>query len=151
MCTPGARSRRLKLPEPKAPETFTKESANAGSPWFAAKTTICRRYGPPVSVLVVSALAIFAATTSARMRSACIAEPEVSIIPKRFIDLSLPWLLLVVCVNRVHHALIFLAHKSYACFESQLRFGEVQAFAVHRHIIAIRSRDQAIYQAHAHA
>jgi hypothetical protein len=36
-------------------------------------------------VRVVSAFAMLAATTSARMRSACIAPPEVSIIANRFI------------------------------------------------------------------
>ena len=38
----------------------------------------------PDAVRVVSALAMFAATTSARMRSACIAPPEVSMRPNRF-------------------------------------------------------------------
>jgi len=47
------------------------------------------------------ALAILAATTSARMRSACIALPDVSINPNRFIPLSvLPAFLAALLVRR---------------------------------------------------
>ncbi len=85
MCTPPAGcallERRAERPQPGSEvPAKTRSKSNRerpGSPPLAAKTTCCRWYGPPVAVRVVSALAILAATTSARMRSACMASPDV--------------------------------------------------------------------------
>ncbi len=82
-------------------------------------------------VRVVSALAMLAATTSARIRSACMALPEVSINPKRFIQFPFPGRLFAVGMDGVKNALILLLDERHAGFELQLRLGKIQALAVH--------------------
>src|SRR5258708_571464 len=78
------------VPASDGPDAFENDSANDESPPLAANTTCWRWYGPPAAVRVVSAFAMLADTISARMRSACMALPDVSISPKRFTDHSNP-------------------------------------------------------------
>src|SRR6266702_7370611 len=125
MCTPPAGSPRdeepssgkaagmgkdnCAVPAAAASESKNPEFPCAFAPWLAANTTCCRWYGAPEAVRVVSALAMLAATTSARIRSACRALPEISISPNRFIHSFPPRLL--VRVNGVHHSLVLLAQQ----------------------------------------
>ena len=48
-------------------------------------------------------------------------------------------------MNRVHHALVLLAKQGDTGFELQLRLGQVEAFAVHRDIVAVGARDQPVH------
>src|SRR5579863_4741708 len=164
MWTPPAGSRGLvaskggrlaRLPEiPDAPARDSRNPVLPGAELeLAANTTCCRRYGPPDWVRVVSALAILAATTSARTRSACMALPDVSINPKRFIPCA-PALSLIpallIRVDRIHHHLVLLPQHRHAGLEFQLCLGQVQALPVHRNIVTIRARNQALLEFQMH-
>src|SRR6266567_3409333 len=164
MCTPpegwavlealmkGGRAGSRFAPDGDVVDAFENDSANEASPPFAANTTCWRWYGPPVAVRVVSALAMLAATTSARTRSACIALPDVSINPKRFMSVpfAAPASLLAVGVNRVHHHLVLLPQQRDAGLELQLRLGQVEAFAVHRNVVAVGARNQSVLEPDMH-
>src|SRR5580658_7644071 len=104
---------------------------------------------------------MLAATTSARIRSACMALPEVSIIPKRFIPRAPPlcppaarrpaplplWAtLLVGGVNGVHDGLILAPQQRHAGLELQLRLGQIEALSVQGDVVAVGPRDQAVDQ-----
>src|SRR6185369_3600857 len=126
------------------------EFMNGESTLFAAKTTCWRRYGPPDSVRVDSAFAMFAATTSARIRSACIADPDASINPNKFTVSPPPSqstpaaMFLFVDVNRVQYSFFVQMHESNARLELQLRFRHSKSFAIYGDVVAVRPGDQAV-------